>query len=131
MDALIIDDEIHGARAMKSALSAILPIGWRVECVSDAVQGRAILTLDSRIRLAVVDYLMPRFDGLRLVSDVLELRPELQGRIIISSGAQYPADIAHRLFEELGCLRCDKPVDLDLLDRLVSQAIAQPYEGEA
>lgn len=121
MDLLIVDDDAMALAAIHRLLLDIVPAHWSIAPVSDALAGRSLLTLDPRIKVAIIDYLMPRLDGLALVEDALKYRPELRGKIIITSGAAIPEDIEQRLFEELGCIRLDKPVDADALELVIHQ----------
>lgn len=126
MDILIIDDEEAQARAIHQLVRRMsLPSNFKVEHTTDALQGRALLTLDPRVKVAIVDYLMPRIDGQAVIEEAMKHRPDLRGRIIIISGADshYPPDIEKRLFEELGCLRLGKPFEMEQLEALIWSAL--------
>lgn len=124
--AIIIDDEADFAKGMARHLANIVPSGWKVELLSDARAGRIVLVMDSRVRFAIVDYLMPRFDGEAVITETLKNRPELKGKIIVMSGWALPTDVAHHLFDELHCLWLEKPIDPAKLQALVWQAIEAP-----
>jgi CheY-like chemotaxis protein len=124
--AIIIDDEVDFAEGMARHLAKIVPGGWKVELMSDARAGRVVLVMDSRVKFAIVDYLMPRFDGEAVITETLKARPELKGKIIVMSGWTLPPDVAHHLFDELHCLWLEKPIDPEKLQALVWQAIEAP-----
>lgn len=124
--AIVLDDETDFAKGMLRYLTNIVPKGWKIELLSDARAGRTVLVMDSRVRLAIVDYLMPRFDGEAVITETLKARPELKGKIIVMSGWQLPSDVAHHLFDELGCLWIEKPIDPDKLQELIWKAIESP-----
>ena len=124
--AIIIDDEVDFAKGMARHLAHIVPSGWKIELLSDARAGRMVLVMDSRVRFAIVDYLMPRFDGEAVITETLKSRPELKGKIIVMSGWTLPSDVAHHLFDELHCLWLEKPIDPAKLQELVWQAIESP-----
>jgi DNA-binding NtrC family response regulator len=117
--AIIIDDEADFAKGMARHLANIIPGGWKVELMSDARAGRMVLVMDSRVKFAIVDYLMPRFDGEAIITEALKNRPELKGKIIVMSGWTLPDDVSRHLFDELGCLWLEKPIDPEKLQQLV------------
>jgi len=121
--AIIIDDEVDFARGMARHLANIIPGGWKVELLSDARAGRMVLVMDSRVKFAIVDYLMPRFDGEAIITETLKNRPELKGKIIVMSGWTLPDDVSRHLFDELGCLWLEKPIDPEKLQQLVSKVV--------
>jgi CheY-like chemotaxis protein len=134
MDILIVDDDYSSARSMHGAVEHILHRwghkDWNVAVVTSAVDGRHLLVADPDMQAAIVDYLMPKFLGDRIIEEALEIRPNLRGRIIVVSGVtEYPSDVAHRLFTELGCLRLDKPFQLEQLEHALRRAISSSKGG--
>lgn len=133
MDVLIVDDEYSSARSMYRAVEHILHRwghkDWNIAVVTSAVDGRHLLVADPDMRAAIVDYLMPKLLGDRIIEEALEIRPELRGRIIVSSAAEFPNDVAHKLFTELGCLRLDKPFQLEQLEHALRRAIHRGKGG--
>ena len=129
-DAFVIDDYTPAARAMAVLLEQICPSNWSVGFTTSgpdaAAEGLSVLIGQPRLRLVVIDYLLPRFDGQDIIEMALRARPSLRGRIIVSSGWGFPEDIQQRLFEELGCLRLDKPTDSELLKEHVEKIVAIP-----
>jgi DNA-binding response OmpR family regulator len=127
MDALIAEDHDVLANALLWALQRILP-GWDIQRVEDGRSAEYALIMDSGVRLAVLDYLLPRADAEKVVASVLQIRPKLKGKIIICSGIDYPDDVAERLFVDLGCKRLDKGNHelLFELERLVLQIVNEP-----
>jgi CheY-like chemotaxis protein len=121
--AIIIDDEVDFARGMARHLANIIPGGWKVELLSDARAGRMVLVMDSRVKFAIVDYLMPRFDGEAIITETLKNRPELKGKIIVMSGWTLPDDVSRHLFDELECLWLEKPIDPEKLQQLVNKVV--------
>lgn len=122
--AIIVDDEVLYAQVLTRVLATIVPSDWKVEMLTDARAGRVVLIMDARVRFAIVDYLMPRFDGEAIIADTLKQRPELRGKIIVMSGWALPKDVATHLFDKLGCLWLKKPIDPVQLRQLVEQVIA-------
>jgi hypothetical protein len=109
-------------------LQRILPSGWDVRVVDDGRTAEYVLIMDPDIKVALLDYLLPRVDAERIVVETLKVRPHLRGKIIVSSGVvEYPKDVEERLFVELGCRRLDKPIDFDDLERVVLEIIGPKH----
>lgn len=124
MDALVVDDTEGLAKALTWALKRIVPPGWDVQSTGDAVTGGALLILDPGLKLAVIDYLLPVKDGHAIVTEAIAVRPQLRGKIIMCSGVEhYPPEVEQRLFVELECRRLNKPIDFDMLERMVLEII--------
>jgi len=123
VEVLVIDDVEAVASALHRLIRKIVPSGWEVFHTTDPVEARSLLVLDPRIRIAVVDILMPGLAGDALIEDAIRHRPDLRGRILVSSGIDYPPYLAERLFGELGCLRLDKPIEFEALESLVFRLV--------
>jgi DNA-binding NtrC family response regulator len=124
VDALIAEDHETLASALRWALRRILPADWDVQTTEDGRTAEYVLIMDPGLKLAILDYLLPHADADRIVTEALKVRPHLRGKIIISSGvAQFPEDVAERLFREHQCRRLDKPVDFDELEKMVLEII--------
>jgi CheY-like chemotaxis protein len=125
-DALVIDDYPAAAKAMATLLERLCPPGWAIGSTTDAAEGLSAMIGLPHLRLVVTDYLLPRFDAQDIVEMALRARPRLRGRIIVSSGADFPPDIYERLFVDLACLPLPKPVETDLLKTYIAQIAAMP-----
>ena len=124
MDALIADDNIALSKALHWALKRIVPDGWDIRVTNDAVTAGYLLILDPGLKVAVVDYLMPIRDGEHIVTEAMKVRPHLRGKIIICSGLdEYPPEVEHHLFVDLGCRKLPKPVNFDELETMVLDII--------
>lgn len=117
--AIVVDDHADQARALMRLLADVVPRHWKVETLTDARAGRMVLVMDERVRLAIVDWVMPRFDGEAVITEALRQRPELRGKIIVTSGWPIPDDVARHLFDELGCFWLEKPIEFKKLKDLV------------
>lgn len=126
IDALIIDDYTPTAKAMESLLEKFLPGDWKIGISTDALAAQAILAAEPRLKLVVLDYFLPRMDGQAIATTAIKIRPRLRGRIIICSGAEFPEDIEQDLFVDLECKKLPKPVDIELLNRYVTEILAMP-----
>lgn len=130
MHVLIIEDDAAQADAIHRLLDGMVPIGWEVQHTTDAVEGRALLVLDSRIRVAFVDYSMPKLDGLAVIEEALQHRPELRGRIVLITGVDLSSDHyveeRRKLFDECKCLSLAKPFDSRTLEQKLWEAIQLP-----
>ena len=122
---LIVDDDPMVARAMQRAAEVWLPEGWDIETVSSPLDGLCMTVTDKEIELVLLDLTMPDVRGDVVAVYILRYRPELRGKIILSSGLDYAAHEAEYLFDELGLLRLDKPLDIDRYEALVLGAITR------
>lgn len=122
---LVIDDDVMVARAMKRATEAWLPDTWTTETVSGALDGLCLTITRKEIELVLLDRSMPDASGDSIAVHILRYRPEMKGRIILSSGFDYSEKEKEYLFGELGCLRLDKPLDIEDFKTLVFSAITR------
>lgn len=124
MDALVVDDNESLARALEWALRRILPAGWDVKSTHDARLGGYLLVMDPGLKVAIIDYLLPVMLGDQIINEAMKVRPELRGKIIVSSGMdEFPEEVEKLLFQDLGCRKLSKPVDFDELERMVLEII--------
>ena len=112
------------AKAVRWALRRILPDGWDVQVAHDGLTAEYMLIMDPDVKVAVLDYLLPRRDGHAVMTAAIKVRPNLKGRIIVCSGVDsFPPEVAEALFGEFECKRLDKPFDFDDLERIVLEII--------
>lgn len=131
VDAIIIDDNAEFLREMQRFVQRVVGPRWVVEGTVDPVLGEAILVMDSRVKLAIVDLKMDKLDGVEVIEKALKERPGLRGRIIVCTGAvdlDTNHEIRRKLFDELGCLRFDKGSDLGILERLIHKTLGRTPE---
>ncbi len=122
---LIIDDDVLVARAMQRATKAWLPDTWTTAAVAGALDGLCMTVMNKEIELVLLDRSMPDASGDVIAVHMLRYRPDLKGKIILSSGFDYSKQEEAYFFGELGCLRLDKPLDLDDFKTLVYAAITR------
>lgn len=124
MHALVADDNISLAKAMRWALRRIVPPGWDVQVTHDGLTASYMLVMDPELKLVVCDYLLPRKDAHAIITEALKVRPHLRGRIIVCSAVdEYPSEVASALFDELECKRLYKPFEFEDLERMVLEII--------
>ena len=123
---LIIDDEPVVAKAIHRLLREVLPRSWEVAQETNATIGLSRAVLEEDVEIAIVDLLMPGMKGDTLVEQVIRQRPEMRGRIILCTGAVISDALAVRLFDDLGCLRLDKPFLLETLEALIWNLVESP-----
>lgn len=123
---LVIDDEPVVARAIHRLLREVLPTAWEVAQETDANIGLSRAVLEEDVEIAIVDLLMPGMKGDALVEQVIRQRPEMRGRIILCTGAVISDALSVRLFDDLGCLRLDKPFLLETLETLIYGLVSHP-----
>lgn len=121
--ALVIDDEAIVATTLHRVLREVLPGNWLVEHETNAALGLSRLVVDKAVTFAIVDFLMPGTRGDVLVEEVIRRRPELRGRIVICTGLPLDEATEQKLFMELGCLRLDKPVQIERMEQVAWQVI--------
>jgi hypothetical protein len=124
-ELVVIDDNDATLRAMRIHLIRIFPT-LKIEGTVDPEQGRLML-LEPTLRAAIVDLVMPVLSGRDLITEILDVRPELRGRIVVCSGTAPDPD--DPLFVEHGCLLLEKPVGLDTLHRIVQKALDNAPQG--
>lgn len=120
---LVIDDEPIVAMSIHRFLRHALPSTWTVEEETDPRVGLSRVVLDYKIAFVFVDVLMPGLTGDALIEELLSRRPDLRGKIIVCTGALMEDAMAHRLFNELGCIRLDKPFRLESLEQVTWKLI--------
>lgn len=121
-DVVIIDDDEATVRALHRLVIPKVPKDWRVAPTVDPEEGRLWL-LEPSVKFAIVDLNMPRLNGRELLDEMLALRPELRGRIIVCSGTFPDDDDMRHLTRELGCLWLSKPCQMDEFDRVIRMAL--------
>lgn len=123
VDALVIDDEQFYGEMIERVVKRIVPEGWDVRCMANAIAATYVLILDPDIKLVLLDHLMPHRLGIDVAQEAVTMRPHLRGRIIVSSGSAFDHDL-HRRYEALGCIILEKPYPLAELERLILEIIA-------
>jgi DNA-binding NtrC family response regulator len=124
VEALVADDNVSLAKAVRWALRRIVPPNWDVQVVHDGLTASYMLIMDPELKVAVIDYLLPRKDAHAIIGEALKIRPHLRGRIIVCSGIdEYPSEVEEALFTDFACKRLDKPFEFDDLERMVLEII--------
>lgn len=116
---LLIDDDEMVMRSLRRVAQTRLPKGWEVAYTTDPVAGLAQILSDHDIELCMIDLLMKGMHGDEIAERAIAQRPELKWKIILCSGAIYSRDEEEHLFVNIGCLRLDKPIDLERFEDLV------------
>lgn len=78
---LIVDDEEMIRESIKDILSAL---GYNTVTAQGGKEAIAILRKQQRIHLAIVDYVMPRMNGIETIKKLKEINPNI--KILLSSG---------------------------------------------
>lgn len=113
---LVADDEVEICLLLKSLLETR---GYSAISTSDGEEASRML-MTAKFDLLVTDLVMPKRDGLRLLSDSHEVDPEMEVIILTGYGSLENAIQALRLgaFDYL-----QKPIDVDLFIRTVERAL--------
>lgn len=83
ISALVVEDSV----AMRQRLAALLSLsGFKVMAASDGVSGLELMRAHPGIRLVVVDYALPRMDGIEMVRELRRHHPREDLAIIGLSG---------------------------------------------
>ncbi len=125
--AIVVDDEELVASILHRLLREMLPKRWSVRHETRPEEALRSLSVDMKIRLAIIDLRMPQMSGVELITQVMAARPDLRGRIIVCAGAPPSHEDADKLFgpHGLGCLRLDKPPTFKDLEQMVWAAIEE------
>lgn len=123
-EVIVIDDDDATVRALHRLVIPLIPRGWRVSATVDPEEGRLWL-LEPSVRMAIIDLKMPRLGGKELIEEMLSIRPELRGHIIVCSGALPDDDEMRHITKELGCLWLGKPSEPDEFERTVKRALGR------
>lgn len=119
---LLVDDDDD----LREVVGMLLETeGYRVRTASDGIEALQYLDADGSVALIIIDLMMPRMDGARLIE-----RLRSDGRrpvpIVVMSGHDGAAEQARAL----GADRCVvKPIDADDLFRVVEHYLAAADEG--
>ncbi len=87
-DVLIIEDNLQQAQITKRLLEAY---GLRSQYITDSTEALQKIELD-RPAVVIMDLLMPKLDGLRLLRAIRSTAAISQTKIIIYSGKNYESD---------------------------------------
>jgi DNA-binding NtrC family response regulator len=128
---LVIDDDPISLEIVK-ALVAKLPIA--VLTATDAEQGLALVRA-MRPHILLVDYLMPRMDGMEVIERALEIDPDLFAMLMT---AHYSTESAVGAIERGACDCFEKPISPerlygrveDILKELRERQTAESIEAE-
>lgn len=121
-DVVIIDDDHATVTALHRLVLPLVPKSWRVAATVDPEQGRLWL-LEPCVKFAIIDLNMPKLHGEELITEMISIRPELRGRIVICSGMLLEDEQQGKLLGALGCLWLPKPSPPGEFRRVVRQAI--------
>jgi CheY-like chemotaxis protein len=99
---LIIDDEPGMVRTLRRALRA-----YEVETVERAQEGLELLSRGS-FDAILCDLMMPEMSGIVFYERLLEVQPEMAGRVVFMSGGVF-TEQAQRFVEEVSCPVLQKP----------------------
>ena len=116
---LIVDDE----ESMRDFLSIMLHReGYQVDTAVDGAQAVVHLR-DHSYDLVISDIKMPGMSGERLLREIELLKPELKGRLLLTTGDTL-GDGSSELVRRYGLEVLHKPFDLERLRRLVRDRLA-------
>lgn len=122
---LAIDDEALLLTAYRRMMRRLHDI----EISSGGRQALRLLEQDRRFDVVLCDLLMPHFSGMDLHREVAARWPGLAKRFVFLTGDAFtPA--ARRFLEESGCSWLEKPVDRDVLVRVIGEKLAADEGGE-
>jgi signal transduction histidine kinase/CheY-like chemotaxis protein len=117
---LVVDDE---ELVLKSTGRALQSLGYDVLLAKDGRTAAAELKANPKVRLVLLDVLMPEMDGAETFVNLRQLNPEL--RVLLFTGHS-EADEVRLLLRSgaLGLVR--KPARLEDLKRAIQSALTQP-----
>ena len=111
---LVVDDE---QAVREFCREAIRSVGWQVDTAATAAEALQLIK-DQLYDGAVLDFVLPDMDGLRLHSEIRRVDAELADRTLFMSGA-YEAEERKDYFMTDGCGFLPKPFRVqDLIERL-------------
>jgi two-component system, cell cycle sensor histidine kinase and response regulator CckA len=100
-----------------------------IETAAGGREAQSLLERDGRFDVILCDLLMPYFSGMDLYQEVRARWPGLTRRFIfLTGGAFTPA--ARRFLEESGCTWIEKPIDPDLLLRMIGDKLADQSDED-
>lgn len=120
-EVIIIDDDEATVRALHRLVIPLVPKEWRVAPTTDPEEGRLWL-LEPSVKIAIIDLCMRGLPGDEIIREMLTIRPELRGRIIVCSGAFPDDETVRPLLRDLGCLWLGKPSSQEQLRKVVATA---------
>jgi len=111
MKILVADDDRVARTLLKRCLEGW---GYEVVAVEDGVRAWEALESDGEIRVAVLDWMMPGFDGVAICAKLLELSNRPGVYTILVTVRDEPSDLLHALQRGANCFLA-KPVNLAVL----------------
>lgn len=121
MRIAIVDNDVPFLRSLEIVLSAR---GHRVQCYEDPVAAETALCAGPPPELLLIDYKMPRRDGIELIRAV---RPRLGAACTVAMITGHAEDLAATDLAALGVARVlSKPVDLPGLQAWIEAGARGP-----
>ena len=119
---LLVDDEPRTCQMLQRILACE---GYAVDAAHD---GRAALRQAARQRydFIVLDYRMPKMDGVELFRRIRRRLPDVVGVMLTGYAA---AEMDYRVIDAGISRVLGKPVDLDELLAVLNQCLPEPAEG--
>jgi DNA-binding NtrC family response regulator len=111
-EVLVVEDDVP----IQQLLSAIVSRnGLHAVVAADGRSALALLDNGGDYDAVVLDLLLPETSGMEILRHVARTRPDLLGRIIVTTAA---AEALYRGVEEMGSVRCliRKPFDLQQIE---------------
>ncbi|WP_127714298.1 response regulator [Halobacteriovorax sp. HLS] len=117
---LLIDDELDLLELMKESL---VKLGHSVDCLTDPLQAlRKFYDESSLYSCVIIDYQLPRMDGVELALHMMEILPNIP--IILTTG--YADERIHYLLSKhRNILLLEKPFKLNELVFLMTQVVGR------
>lgn len=117
---LVVDDEPLVGRAVKRVLAD----QSEVLCITSGAEALALLRDPAQeFRVILCDLMMPDMTGAEFRAGLLQLRPELDGRIVFITGGAFSPEM-ERFLAESSCPHLLKPFDVPVLRGLIADRLA-------
>lgn len=118
---LVIDDE---ASVRKIICDNLKMAGFKVESAEDGDKGIAMIDPGAPPSVVITDIIMPNKSGLDVISEIKQAYPSIK-LIAISGGGRIKEtnDLLEKAKELGAAAVLPKPVDLDVLERIIDEFI--------
>lgn len=118
---VLVDDETLTVLALRDLLVRALPDGFEVVALHNGLAALTLLDAGVAVDVFIVDIHLDDIDGRLLIALMLERRPELRGKIFVSTGEIL--NFTDPLFSEMGCMRLDKPFEVRQMVESIKRAV--------
>jgi len=122
---LIIDDEVNVLEIIQRLL---IRNGYTVDGASNGLYGLELIEKQN-YDLIVCDMSMPGMGGIQFYQEVNRRAPELSNKIIFTTGDLISKE-NEKFFTNTGCVLLQKPFDLDVLLRIISEQLEDSFTAE-